>query len=109
MTDPGPAVPPGEPGGPTTTAGVVPLRRHGRPGPSALPVPRVEPDAPAAAPGPAPDRASIVGRDTELAAIDEFVGAVAHRSCGLLLSGEPGIGKTVLWEAAIAAARARGH
>ena len=44
----------------------------------------------------------IYGRETEL----ERVAAVSDHA--LVLSGEPGIGKTTLWEAGIAAARERG-
>ena len=44
----------------------------------------------------------IYGRETEL----DRVSAVSGHA--LVLSGEPGIGKTTLWEAGIAAARERG-
>jgi DNA-binding CsgD family transcriptional regulator len=50
--------------------------------------------------------ADIVGREAELAALHDFVGAESPRS--LVLAGGPGIGKTTLWEAGIAAARERG-
>src|SRR5215216_1251268 len=49
----------------------------------------------------------IVGREAELAALDEFV-----RSSGspraFVLTGGPGIGKTTLWEAGVDVARRRG-
>src|SRR4051812_50111282 len=48
----------------------------------------------------------LVGRDEELAAISALL--AERRPGGLLLSGEPGIGKTVLWEAGVAEARAAG-
>src|ERR687887_1388930 len=47
----------------------------------------------------------IIGRDRELAAIAAFVERVVRGPAALLLAGEPGIGKTVLWDAAIAQAR----
>jgi DNA-binding CsgD family transcriptional regulator len=48
-----------------------------------------------------------VGRAPELAAVDEFLGGrIGSRA--LVLTGEPGIGKSTLWEAAIRAARDRG-
>ena len=50
---------------------------------------------------------SIVGRERELAALREpAVDETGAR--GLLLVGEPGIGKTTLWEAGVEAARSRG-
>jgi len=49
----------------------------------------------------------IVGREQELASLREFVGESA-RSRALVLLGGPGIGKTTLWEEAIAEASARG-
>ena len=49
---------------------------------------------------------SIVGREAELATLDEFLGADrAGSAC--VLSGGPGIGKTTLWESGVAAARNR--
>jgi len=48
-----------------------------------------------------------VGRAPELAALDEFLGGGTGLRA-LVLTGEPGIGKTTLWEAAIDAARERG-
>lgn len=50
-----------------------------------------------------------IGRDDELAAIDAFLTSASQGPCGLVLSGEPGIGKTTLWEAAVARAADRGH
>ena len=50
--------------------------------------------------------ATLVGRDEERAAISALLATPS--SGGLLLSGEPGIGKTVLWEAGVEEARAAG-
>ena len=50
--------------------------------------------------------ARVVGRESELAELEEFL----ERSSGhsLVLVGEPGIGKTTLWEAGVTSARQRG-
>ncbi len=50
--------------------------------------------------------AHVVGRESELAELEGFV----EHSSGhtLVLVGEPGIGKTTLWQAGVDAARARG-
>src|SRR3954471_8964364 len=45
--------------------------------------------------------APVVGREQERAVVDALLAA---RSGGLLVSGEPGIGKTVLWEQGVRAA-----
>jgi DNA-binding CsgD family transcriptional regulator len=45
--------------------------------------------------------ATIIGRDDELAAIQAFPGRVEQGPCALVLSGEAGIGKTVLWETGV--------
>jgi len=53
---------------------------------------------------------AVVGRETELAAVDAFFGgASAGRDGCLVLIGDPGIGKTTLWEAAMDMARQAGH
>jgi hypothetical protein len=49
----------------------------------------------------------IVGRDEELGAIEAFLADTADGPAALVLSGEPGIGKTVLWEAAVRDAQER--
>lgn len=49
----------------------------------------------------------VIGRDTELAALEAFLGEQADGPRALILQGEPGIGKTALWEAAISMARER--
>jgi DNA-binding CsgD family transcriptional regulator len=51
----------------------------------------------------------MIGRARELSAIERFAAASADRPAALVLEGEPGIGKTTLWEAAIDAARNRQH
>lgn len=46
-------------------------------------------------------RAAVIGRDEELASIEAFLAGVAESPAALILSGEPGIGKTLLWEAGV--------
>jgi DNA-binding CsgD family transcriptional regulator len=53
--------------------------------------------------------ASVIGRERELAAIEPFLDSVRERFGVLLFSGPAGIGKTTLWEQAVAAARGRGY
>ena len=50
----------------------------------------------------------MIGRDAELAAVDEFLAGVSTGPGVLLLEGEAGVGKTTLWNAAVAAATGRG-
>ena len=50
----------------------------------------------------------MIGRAAELAVIERFLDASCERHCVFVLEGEPGIGKTTLWEAGIDAARRRG-
>ena len=54
-------------------------------------------------------REAVIGRDEELAAIDAFLTEVAQGPRALVLSGEPGIGKTILWEIGVADAGRRGR
>ena len=49
----------------------------------------------------------VIGRDDELASIARFLDSVEAGPAALLLSGEPGIGKTILWEAGVEEARVR--
>ena len=49
----------------------------------------------------------IVGRETELAALHAFLAGEGGPRA-FVLAGDPGIGKTTLWEAGVAAARNRG-
>ena len=51
--------------------------------------------------------AQIVGREFELAQLDAFLESAAP-SGAVVLVGGPGVGKTTLWEAGLAAARGRG-
>src|SRR5438093_1398386 len=51
--------------------------------------------------------ADLIGRDEELAAIARFLEPRAP-ACAVAIEGEPGIGKTTVWEAAVAEAAARG-
>jgi DNA-binding CsgD family transcriptional regulator len=53
--------------------------------------------------------AELVGRQTELAAITRVVNSGATGLSGLLLEGDPGVGKTSLWKAGQAVAIARGY
>ena len=50
--------------------------------------------------------ATVVGREAELEALWSFLGAV-DRPASFFLEGEAGIGKTTIWQAAVAAARQR--
>ena len=53
------------------------------------------------------DGSVLVGRDGELGAIEAFVAGVERGPQALVLAGEAGIGKTVLWRAGVEAARHR--
>src|SRR5215471_13413002 len=60
--------------------------------------------------GPASGRVSpVVGRAPELARIDAFVADVAEGPRALLVRGDPGIGKTILWADAVARCRGSGY
>jgi DNA-binding CsgD family transcriptional regulator len=50
----------------------------------------------------------VVGRESELGSIHAFLDTPVQAPVGLVLEGEPGIGKSTLWLAAVAAARERG-
>ena len=54
-----------------------------------------------------PGISEVIGRDAELASVGEFLDAAAQGCGGLLLEGEPGIGKTTVWSAALDLARRR--
>src|SRR3954469_23237382 len=49
---------------------------------------------------------SLVGRESELGAVETFLSSA--RPCALAIVGEPGIGKTTLWQVAVEEARAQG-
>ena len=57
--------------------------------------------------GASDDFAQVVGRDAEFAALRGFLDRDAARR-SFVLAGDPGIGKTTLWEAGITIARGRG-
>ena len=42
----------------------------------------------------------VIGREREIAEANGFLAEAAECSCGLLLAGEPGIGKTTIWSKA---------
>jgi DNA-binding CsgD family transcriptional regulator len=50
----------------------------------------------------------IVGRDAELASLHTFIDEAEAGHVALVLEGEAGIGKSMLWEAAVAYARSQG-
>lgn len=43
----------------------------------------------------------VIGREREMAEANGFLGEAARRACGLLLVGEPGMGKTTVWSAVV--------
>jgi len=51
----------------------------------------------------------VIGREREIAEARCFLDETAVRSCGLLLVGEPGIGKTTIWSEVVGDAAGRGH
>lgn len=51
---------------------------------------------------------SVVGRDSELASILDFVARISDGAAALVLEGEAGMGKTTLWRAAVEHAADRG-
>ncbi len=51
--------------------------------------------------------AEVIGRDEELGSIQEFLAEVEQGPAALVLSGEAGIGKTILWEAGVEEAKKR--
>ncbi len=50
----------------------------------------------------------VLGRDEELRTVDTFLDDAATRPAALVISGDPGIGKTLIWEVAVDLAVARG-
>ena len=50
----------------------------------------------------------LVGREAELARLREFLDGLADGARAAVIRGEAGIGKTVLWRAALAAAEEAG-
>ncbi len=53
-------------------------------------------------------QSSVIGRERELAEGNGLLAEAALRSCGLLLVGVPGIGKTTIWSAVVEEAATRG-
>jgi DNA-binding CsgD family transcriptional regulator len=53
------------------------------------------------------ERSAIVGRDAELAALVSILGEAIDGPVGVLIDGDAGVGKTTLWAALVADARAR--
>lgn len=49
----------------------------------------------------------IIGREAELADLGRFIDAADRSGATLVIEGEPGIGKTILWRAGVELARAR--
>jgi AAA ATPase domain len=49
-----------------------------------------------------------VGREAELAEVDASLGDLQSASCALAVEGEPGIGKTTIWQQAVDRARRAG-
>ena len=50
----------------------------------------------------------VVGRDLELAQVGRFLDGISFAPTALIVEGEPGIGKTTVWTAAVGAAESRG-
>src|SRR6516165_2511765 len=53
--------------------------------------------------------AGVVGRDREMAAVAAFLDAVPSGTCGLVLEGAAGVGKTTVWRAGAAQAAGRSY
>src|SRR5690348_4214653 len=53
--------------------------------------------------------AGIIGRSSELQALQDFLARIATGPSALLIEGEPGIGKTTLWLHAVRAAGSAGY
>ena len=51
----------------------------------------------------------MIGRDDELGTLGNALGRLPGGACAVVVEGEPGIGKTILWEAALADAASRGY
>ena len=51
---------------------------------------------------------AIIGRQQELSTVDEILAAVCEHDVGLLIRGEPGIGKTALLDELVRRARSAG-
>ena len=51
----------------------------------------------------------VIGREPELAILQRFLDSIPTGPSALLLSGDPGIGKTTVWKEGLAAALERGY
>jgi predicted ATP-dependent serine protease len=51
----------------------------------------------------------VFGREAELGAVDAVLASGRHGFSALVLEGDPGIGKTTVWQDAIARAAAAGY
>lgn len=51
----------------------------------------------------------VVGRESELSAVEGFLDSIPRGFAALVLEGEPGIGKTTVWREAIRRAEGRGY
>jgi len=52
---------------------------------------------------------TVIGRESELAILHRFLDSIPTGSSALLLSGDPGIGKTTVWKEGLAGALQRGY
>ena len=50
---------------------------------------------------------TIVGRESEFAAVARFLDLMSAEACALVIDGEAGIGKTTIWREAVRLARER--
>jgi len=57
--------------------------------------------------GRAPLAGDVIGRESELAILDRFLDSIPTGPSALLLSGDPGIGKTTVWQDGLARALQR--
>jgi len=55
-----------------------------------------------------PPGSSVIGRAAELDALERLIERTRHGTAGAVIVGEPGIGKTTVWEAGVVLARERG-
>ena len=51
----------------------------------------------------------LVGRRSEVAGMDQFLGLLPEEPAALVLEGDRGIGKTAVWRAAVDGARGRSY
>src|SRR4051794_41499492 len=56
-----------------------------------------------------PGTSEVIGRESELRVLGDFVSGLDGRSAAVLLAGEAGTGKTTLWQVAVETARVEGH